>query len=115
MDQAKSNQRFAACDDTADILWRDTNGDLAIWLMNGLEIVSTGWLGMVPALTGDFDCEGGSDPLRDTATGATAIWFMNGVQISQAAGVAVVSTSWAIQRRLNRGRRCGAEKLNHRH
>jgi hypothetical protein len=70
-------------DAMADIVWRDTVGNTAIWLMNGASILSTGGIGNVPtnwtmAQTGDFDGDGKSDLLwRDTA-GDTSIWFMSG-------------------------------------
>ncbi len=35
-------------DGKGDILWQDTSGNIAIWLMNGASILSTGGLGNVP-------------------------------------------------------------------
>jgi FG-GAP repeat len=35
-------------DGKSDIAWRNTDGDVAIWLMNGLQILSATDLGNVP-------------------------------------------------------------------
>ena len=52
-------------DGKADILWRNSDGTVAIWLMNGLTQASAGGLGVVPtswtiAGVGDFDGEDAS-------------------------------------------------------
>jgi hypothetical protein len=54
-----------------DILWRNTNGDVDIWLMNGFQILLTMDLGNVPTVwsivgTGDFngDLSVQSGPMR---------------------------------------------------
>ena len=70
-------------DGKSDIVWRDTSGNTAIWLMNGAAVLSAGGLGNVPttwsiALTGDYDGDGKSDLLWRDTSGNTAIWFMNG-------------------------------------
>jgi hypothetical protein len=74
-------------DGAADILWRDTSGQVSIWLMNGSTIasnwnianISTGWN---IAGTGDFNGDIRADILwRDTA-GNVAIWLMDGPNIS---------------------------------
>jgi hypothetical protein len=86
-----------------DILWRDSSGNVAVWLMNGLRIVEPGSLGMMPiswsiAETGDFSGDGKSDMLwRDSSTGSTGIWFMNGLEISQSASLGVIPANWTIQ------------------
>ncbi len=65
-------------DGESDILWRNDNGAVAVWLMNGfqtkaaqiLSVVSTDWHVVG---TGDFDGDGRSDILISTATaGATS-------------------------------------------
>ena len=63
------------------ILWRDTAGNTAIWLMDGPRIASSGSLGNVPttwsvAGTGDFDGDGNCDILWRDTSGNVAIWFM---------------------------------------
>jgi hypothetical protein len=36
-------------DGRSDILWRNSNGDTSIWLMNGTSVSSTSGVGIVPA------------------------------------------------------------------
>ena len=43
-------QRVFTGNGDAGVLWRDTLGDVAIWLMNGTSILSTAVLGGDPAL-----------------------------------------------------------------
>ena len=89
-------------DGNGDILWRDTNGNGAIWFMNGGQVLSPAGLGIVPAnwtiaATGDFNGDGKSDILwRDTG-GNTVIWFMNGAQVSSTASLGAVPTAWTIE------------------
>ncbi len=88
-------------DGRSDILWRDTSGDVAIWLMSGAQRLLGAIVADVPtswaiAGTGDFNGDGKSDILWRDASGNVAIWLMNGAQISSAAYVANVPTSWTI-------------------
>jgi hypothetical protein len=48
------------------LLWRNSNGDIAIWLMNGLQTLSAVDIGNVPLVwtiveTGDYNSDGKSD------------------------------------------------------
>ena len=86
----------------ADIVWRDTAGDAAIWLMNGATIASAGGIGSIPTTwsivqTGDYDDDGKSDLLWRDTSGNTAMWFMNGATIASTAVIGVVPTSWTVQ------------------
>src|SRR5262249_17627638 len=60
-------------DGKSDILWRDTSGNVAIWLMNGAQVTQSAGVGSAPtswsiAETGDFDGDGKSDLLwQDTS------------------------------------------------
>jgi hypothetical protein len=90
-------------DGKSDIAWRDTSGNLAVWLMNGATVSSSGGLGAVPttwSVVGqrDFNNDGKGDFLwQNTSTGDVAIWLMNGAQVTQAAGVGNVPPSaWSI-------------------
>ena len=90
-------------DGKIDILWRDTNGNVAIWLLDPFEQVAVSlYVATVPttwsiAETGDFDGDGKSDILwRDTG-GNVAIWLMNGGTVASNLFVSNVSTSWSIQ------------------
>jgi hypothetical protein len=91
-------------DGRVDLLWRDsTTGTVAIWLLNGLQVLQVGSLGSVPsnwivAETGDFDGDAKRDILwRDTTAGSTEIWFMNGLQVSSSASLGTVPNAWTIQ------------------
>jgi hypothetical protein len=90
-------------DRMADILWRDSNGNVAIWQMNGAQIARTASLGAVPGnwsiqQTGDFDANGHSDILwRDTATGTAAIWSINNLQLNWTNPIGTIATDWTIQ------------------
>ena len=70
-----------------DFLWRDTSGNVQIWLMNGTQVLSTTVLGNVPtswsvAETGDFNGDGKSDILWLENFGDVGVWFMSGVTVS---------------------------------
>ena len=88
-------------DGYSDIAWRDTAGDLAIWLMNGTQILSGPDLGNVPTnwtIVGQrqLNNSGYADLIwRDTA-GDLAIWFMNGTQVVSAPVIGNIPTSWSI-------------------
>jgi hypothetical protein len=96
-----------------DVLWRRSNGEVEIWLiqgaMNSASIKLIHNFGIIPtdwsvALTGDFDFDGKSDILwRKTgsispgAVGTTSIWFMNGVAIKSTGNAGIVDLSWTVQ------------------
>jgi hypothetical protein len=91
-------------DGHADILWRDTSGDLAIWEMNGTQVINSGET-FVASVTGwsvvgigDFNGDGKADLLWTDGNGNYAIWEMNGTQIlnSGATHLAKVSTNWTV-------------------
>ena len=79
-------------DARSDILWRNSNGTLAGWLMNGGSIQSSGILtsGGVPVTPGatwsvagisDFNGDGNADVLWRNSDGTLADWTMNGTTI----------------------------------
>jgi hypothetical protein len=89
-------------DGVADIAWRDSSGNVAIWLMNGASILTTGGLGNVPTSwsmvqTGDYNGDGMSDLLWRDSSGNTAMWFMNGTAIASTGTVGNVAVSWTVQ------------------
>ena len=71
-------------DGKSDILWQNTDGQAAIWLMNGTTPTSEALVGTNPGSswqivgTGDFTGDGKSDILFQNTSGQVAIWEMNG-------------------------------------
>jgi L-ascorbate oxidase len=93
-------------DGKSDILWHDTSGNVAIWEMNGTNIVnaSASFVANVPGSwsifgSGDYNSDGKSDIVWQDTSGNVAIWEMNATAIlNQATSfVANVPTNWAIQ------------------
>jgi glucose/arabinose dehydrogenase len=88
-------------DGMSDIVWRNTNGNVAIWQMNGTQTISAADLGAVPtswSIVGqrDFDGDGKSDMLWHDTGGNVAIWLMNGGTVSSSVFVGNVPTAWSI-------------------
>jgi hypothetical protein len=85
----------------SDIIWRDTSGDIAVWLMSAAGVASSGALGNVPttwSLVGqrDFDGNGTADLLWRDSGGNTAIWFMNGSAVTSSTSVGNISTNFTV-------------------
>jgi FG-GAP-like repeat len=88
-------------DGKSDILWRQTDGTTAIWLMNGAQVTQSGSLGTVGTswqIVGqrDFDSDGKSDLLWRDTSGNTAIWFMNGTTVASTGAVGNISINWTV-------------------
>ena len=100
-------------DGDADILWRNSNGSLAEWLMNGSTIESTAtptYQGSAVspgsswsvAGIGDFTGDGDADILWQNSNGSLAMWLMDGSTITSSAtptyeGSAVSpGSSWSV-------------------
>lgn len=88
-------------DGKSDIVWRQTGGTAAIWLMNGAQVTQSGGLGTVGTswqIVGqrDFDSDGRSDLLWRDSSGTVAIWLINGVQVKQSGGLGTVPINWTI-------------------
>lgn len=69
-------------DSRADILWRNTNGAVAIWYMSGSSVTGSAFPGSVDSSwqvvgIGDFDWDRNGDIFwHNASTGDTSIWFM---------------------------------------
>ena len=70
----------------SDILWQNSDGTAAIWLMNGMNAVTVGAVGPFnpgPSWqvkgSGDFNGDGKSDILWQHDGGTPAMWFMDGM------------------------------------
>ena len=90
-------------DGYSDVLWRDTGGNVAIWLMNGTTILNpaTSSVANMPTTwsivaTGDFNGDGYSDILWRDATGNVAMWLMNATEVLSSFWLGNVPTLWSI-------------------
>ena len=90
-------------DGKSDIAWRNTNGDIAIWLMNGPQTLSSPDIGNVPtswswSIVGQrqLNNSGCADLIWRNTNGDLAIWFMNGTQVVSAPDLGNVPTSWSV-------------------
>jgi len=89
-------------DGKSDILWRDTSGNVALWLMNGSQVVSSGPIASVPnsfAVVGqrDFDGDGDADLLWRDTSGNVYMWFMKGLSTNSSAALGNVPTTWTVK------------------
>jgi Ca2+-binding RTX toxin-like protein len=88
-------------DKKADILWRNIDGTVALWQMNGATIASANFVNNVSNTwtitnTGDFGADGKSDILWRNNDGTVALWQMNGATIASANIVSIIDNSWKI-------------------
>ncbi|WNM58153.1 FG-GAP-like repeat-containing protein [Candidatus Nitrospira allomarina] len=90
-------------DGKSDIVWRNTStGASAVWLMNGVNIASTGFPGGASlswqiAGGGDLNGDGKSDLVwRNTSSGAVSVWFMNGTTITSTGFPSGAPLAWQI-------------------
>ena len=79
-------------DGRPDLLFQYEDGTLAVWYMNGIDLVSAALLnpsqpgeGWRVAATGDFDRDGKKDILFQHTDGTLAVWFMDGINFIQGA------------------------------
>jgi FG-GAP-like repeat len=88
-------------DGKADLLWRDTSGNTAIWFMKGTQVSSSTSLGNIPTNwsvvgTGDFNGDGMADIVWRDTVGDTSIWLMNGAVVLSAGSIGNIPTNWSI-------------------
>jgi hypothetical protein len=90
-------------DKKSDILWRNNNGGVAIWQMDGNTITpASGVIAQVTndwkiAGTGDFNNDKKSDILWRNDNGTVVLWQMDGNTITPASGViAQITNDWKI-------------------
>jgi hypothetical protein len=95
-------------------MWCQSNGDLALWMMNGVTVMSSAALGNVPTNwtvigTGDFNGDCMSDILWQDNS-ATPRSFVNGTTVPSAAGVGTtaMATATSLGRTPAATRRCGS-------
>jgi hypothetical protein len=92
-------------DGFSDIAWRDTSGNVAIWLMSGATVTNypTSFVANVAGqwtIVGqrDFNGDGYADLLWHDTSGNVAIWEMNGTTVLNvnSSFVGNVATNWSI-------------------
>jgi FG-GAP-like repeat len=89
-------------DRKSDILWRNSNGSVYAYQMNGVSVASEGLLGTasndwVIASTGDFDANGKADILwRNSITGSVYAWQIDGNTKVGEGEIRTVSNDWQI-------------------
>jgi hypothetical protein len=100
-------------DHQADVLWRNSSGLLATWLMNGSTISGSGYMNVNGAFVtpdpswniagiGDLNGDGKSDLLWRDSQGSTAVWVMDGASIVGSGYLNVSNTiiapdpSWSV-------------------
>ena len=88
-------------DGKADLLWRHSGGDVAIWLMDGSTPKLESDLGPLDnawqiAGLGDIDGDGKADILWRHTNGGLGVWLMNGSAVKAAVGLGTVDTAWQI-------------------
>jgi FG-GAP-like repeat len=95
-------------DGRSDILWQNSDGTPAIWLMNGTSVASLGGIGPFPFNpgpswqikgTGDFNFDTKADILWQGSDGTPAIWLMNGMNALAVGAVGPFNPgpSWQIK------------------
>ena len=88
-------------DGTSDILWRNSNGDVVIWFMQGGTIGSSADMGVIPAAwsiagSGNFGGNCKSDILWRNASGDTVVWLMSAGTITSSTDLGVIPAAWTI-------------------
>jgi ELWxxDGT repeat protein len=87
-------------DSKSDILWRNNDGSVALWQMNG----STSTPGSIGKLTadwtiagtGDFNGDKNADILLSNTDSRVTIWQMNGSTVTAAKTIGTLTTGWSI-------------------
>jgi hypothetical protein len=74
-------------DGRADILWRQSSGAVAVWLVSGTSVVGTGVLSAAApadwtiAGVADFNGDGKADVLWRQPSGALGVWLLDGTKV----------------------------------
>jgi hypothetical protein len=92
---------FNGDSNVSDILWRDTSGNLAMWLMSGGQLSSGANISQVSTIwtvvgSHDFNRDGSSDILWLDNTGNLGVWLMNGTAVTSYVELGNVGTQWAV-------------------
>jgi subtilisin family serine protease len=84
-----------------DILWRADDGTVALWQMDGAQIVGNSAITTIAnnwhiVGTGDFGGDNRGDILWRADSGMVALWEMNGAQIVGNNAITTIATNWHI-------------------
>jgi predicted outer membrane repeat protein len=87
-----------------DVLWRENTGTVALWLMDGVNVLANTGIATLPNYwhivdaNGDFDGDGRSDILWQDDAGVVVLWTMDGPSVLSNTAVAVpIPDHWHIQ------------------
>ena len=88
-------------DGKADMLWRNSDGTVVMWLMNGTTPTTQAVIGTIDtawqiAGIGDFDGDGKADILWRKSDGTLAMWLMNGTTPTTQVSLGTVDTAWQV-------------------
>ena len=90
-------------DGKTDVIWRNDNGGVAVWKMNGSQVTGAAIVGSIGnewqfSTTADFNNDGKSDLLwYQPGNNSLAIWQMNGTQVQSAAAiVGSIGADWHL-------------------
>jgi glucose/arabinose dehydrogenase len=86
-------------DGRSDLLFRHTNGQLALYQMNGFQIIATQMIGSVGVewtltASGDFSGDGKTDMLFRHSDGTLLLYLMNGPQVLAAQVLGAIGPDW---------------------
>jgi RTX calcium-binding nonapeptide repeat (4 copies)/FG-GAP-like repeat len=101
LDKFKPVRNNFGNDQKSDILWRNTNGQVYLYQMNGFGIAAESSLGVVTndwkiAGTGDFDANSRTDILWRNDNGSVYLWKMDGINKIGEGEIRNVSIDWKI-------------------
>ncbi len=86
-----------------DLVWRNADGRLAVWLMNGTNRKAGAILANTIASdwklegVGDFDRDGAEDLNFRHLDGRVQVWLMNGFQVKAIADIGSVASDWHLR------------------
>jgi hypothetical protein len=87
-------------DGFSDLVWADSGGDVAVWLMSAGQVKLSGSPGSAPGWTllgqRDFNGDGTYDLLWRDGSGNTSIWFMIGTQVFSSLPGGNIPNSWGL-------------------
>lgn len=89
-------------DGNSGVLWQSNTGQVAIWLMQGSNIVACGLTNAAIGTdwtaggAGDFNGDGRDDALWFNSSGQAVTWLMNGAAVTSAAISGTIGAGWKV-------------------